>query len=193
MSATTDTTRRAPAAATPRRCPWCTPTDPSARPASRSTGSDPSTTPRPRAGPSPTAGTAPSGCSFCRLGTAALLAVTGLQKIDQRPGTVTMLRTAGLPAPDVLGGLLGPVQLAMAAALVLGVAVRLVGLGLLAQSVVALVLVDWSGRVDVFLPGVSGFTGERQVLLAAIGAALLGLGGGGLGLDRRVRARRAQR
>ncbi|GAA1897144.1 DoxX family protein [Lapillicoccus jejuensis] len=130
------------------------------------------------------------GLLLLRLGTAALLAVTGLQKIDQRPGTVTMLRTAGLPAPDVLGALLGPVQLAMAVALVLGLAVRVVGLGLLAQSVVALVLVDWSGRTDVFLPGVSGLAGERQLLLAAIGAALLGLGGGGLALDRRVRARR---
>lgn len=130
------------------------------------------------------------GLFLLRLGTAALLAVTGLQKVDQRPGTVTMLRDAGLPAPEVLGALLGPVQLAMAAALVLGLAVRVVGVGLLAQSVVALVLVDWSGRTDVFLPGVSGLAGERSLLLAAIGAALLGLGGGGLGLDRRVRARR---
>ena len=105
----------------------------------------------------------------------------------------TLLRTAGLPAPDVLGALLGPVQIAMAAALVLGVAVRVVGFGLLAQAVVALALVDWAGKVDIFLPGVSGFTGERQLLLGVIGAALLGLGGGGLGLDRRVRTRRAQR
>lgn len=130
------------------------------------------------------------GLLLLRLGTAALLAVTGLQKIDQRPGTVSMLRAAGLPAPDVLGALLGPVQLAMALALVLGLAVRVVGLGLLAQSVVALVLVDWAGRTDVFLPGVSGLAGERQLLLAAIGAALIGLGGGALGLDARVRARR---
>lgn len=133
------------------------------------------------------------GLLLLRLGTAALLLVTGLQKVDQRPGTVTMLRTAGLPAPDVLGALLGPVQIAMAAALVLGVAVRVVGFGLLAQAVVALALVDWAGKVDIFLPGVSGFTGERQLLLGVIGAALLGLGGGGLGLDRRVRTRRAQR
>jgi len=36
---------------------------------------------------------------------------------------------------------------------------------------------------------VPGFNGDFQLLLAGAGAALLGLGGGGFGLDRAVRNR----
>ncbi len=129
------------------------------------------------------------GLLLLRLVVAAVLGVRGLQKIDRRDEAEQMLRAVRMPAYEVLGTLLGPIQLAMAIALVLGLAVRVVGAGVVISAVTALVLVNWSRGSQIFSPGVPGFNGDFQLLLAGAGAALLGLGGGGLGLDRAVRNR----
>lgn len=129
------------------------------------------------------------GLLLLRLVVAAVVGVRGLQKIQHRDETVQMLRAVRLPAPDVLGMLFGPVQVAMAVALVLGLAVRVVGAGVAASAVTALVLVNWSSGAVIFADGVPGFNGDLQLLLAGAGFALLGLGGGAVGLDRSVRHR----
>ncbi|MDQ2758728.1 MAG: DoxX family membrane protein [Actinomycetota bacterium] len=129
------------------------------------------------------------GLLLLRLVVAAVVGVRGLQKISHRDETVQMLRAVRMPAYDVLGALFGPVQLAMAVALVLGLAVRVVGAGVAASAITALVLVNWATGSQIFTSGVPGFDGDFQLLLAGAGVALLGLGGGGLGLDRVVRNR----
>jgi len=129
------------------------------------------------------------GLLLLRLAVAAVLGVRGLQKIDKRDEAEQMLRAVRMPAYDVLGTLFGPIQLAMAIALVLGLAVRVVGAGVVTSAVTALVLVNWAKGSEIFAPGVPGFNGDFQLLLAGAGAALLGLGGGGFGLDRAVRNR----
>lgn len=129
------------------------------------------------------------GLLFLRLAVAAVVGVRGLQKIQHRDETEQMLRAVRLPAPDLLGMLFGPVQLAMAVALVLGLAVRVVGAGIAASAITALVLVNWSAGAVIFTEGVPGFNGDLQLLLAGVGLALLGVGGGAVGLDRSVRHR----
>lgn len=129
------------------------------------------------------------GLLLLRLVVAAVLGARGVQKITHRDETVAMLRAVRLPAYDVLGALFGPVQLAMAIALVLGLAVRVVGAGVVVSAVTALVLVNWSSGSALFTDGVPGFDGDFQLLLAGAGVALLGLGGGGFGVDRAVRHR----
>ncbi|MEO3935176.1 DoxX family membrane protein [Dermatophilaceae bacterium Soc4.6] len=129
------------------------------------------------------------GLLLLRLVVAAVVGTRGVQKIAHRDETAQMLRAVRLPAYDVLGMLFGPVQLAMAVALVLGLAVRVAGAGVAASAVTALVLVNWSSGSQIFVADVPGFDGDFQLLLAGAGVALLGLGGGGLGLDRAVRHR----
>lgn len=132
-----------------------------------------------------------AGLFLLRLAAAAVMGVNGLQKVQDRAGTVQQLRALHLPAPETMGMLFGPIEVAIAVALVLGLAVRLAGLGTAFIAISALVLVRWTSTEAVFVADQPGFTGATELLLAGIGLMLLGVGGGGWGLDHTVRNRRA--
>jgi uncharacterized membrane protein YphA (DoxX/SURF4 family) len=82
----------------------------------------------------------------------------------------------------------GVCEVAIAVALVFGILMRVVGLGIAAIAISALVYVKWHTGV-LFTEGQPGFAGELELLLAAVGLAFAGLGGGGWTVDRRFRRR----
>lgn len=126
------------------------------------------------------------GLFLLRLAVAAIMGVRGLQKLQSLPTTQQQLAQLGIPNPATMSVVLGGAEVAIALALVVGLAVRLAGLGITVVAVGALALVQWRSG-DVFTTGQPGFAGELELLLAGVGLALLGLGGGGWALDRRFR------
>ena len=129
------------------------------------------------------------GLFLLRLAVAAVLGAKGLQKAQDHESTEAMLRLAKVPSPEILGYAFGPVQIAIAVALVLGVAVRAAGVGIALSAIWALVTVNWTSGNPLFVADVPGFAGDFQLVLAGIGLMFLGVGGGGFGLDRRFRNR----
>ncbi|MEO9150753.1 MAG: DoxX family protein [Lapillicoccus sp.] len=131
-----------------------------------------------------------AGLFLLRLTAAAVMGIHGLQKTQAQTATEQQLRSLRIPAPDTLALLFGPLEIAIAVALVLGVAVRAAGLGTAIIAISALVLVRWTAMDAIFVADRPGFVGETELLLAGIGLMLLGVGGGGWGLDHKVRNRR---
>ena len=129
-----------------------------------------------------------AGLLLLRLVTAVILAVRGLQKLQHLDVTRGQFAQIGIPYPDTMAVVVGGAEFAIAFALIIGAFVRLAGLGIAIITIGALVYVKWRTG-DIFTAGQPGFNGELELLLAGVGLALLGLGGGGWGVDRRFRRR----
>jgi uncharacterized membrane protein YphA (DoxX/SURF4 family) len=129
-----------------------------------------------------------AGLLVLRLVTAVILAIRGLQKLQHLDVTRAQFAQLGIPSPDTLAVVVGGAEFAIAFALIIGASVRLAGLGITVITVGALSYVRWRTG-DVFTAGQAGFNGELELLLAGVGLAFLGLGGGGWGVDRRFRRR----
>lgn len=130
------------------------------------------------------------GLFVLRLVTAAIMGVHGIQKLLNLPGTTAMIEQTVIPYPSIMAIVVGAAEVAIAIALVFGLMTRVAGLGVLLVAGGALAFVLW-GNWNPFVPGQSGFTGELELLLAAVGLLLLFTGGGGWAVDRGFRARRA--
>ncbi len=128
------------------------------------------------------------GLLILRLVTAAILAIRGLQMLQDQDVSGDRFEQWGLPSPDVLVIVVGAVAFASAFLLIIGALVRVAGLAIAVLAVASLVYVQWRSG-DVFTSGQPGFTGELELLLAAVGLTFAGLGGGGWGVDRRFRRR----
>ncbi len=128
------------------------------------------------------------GLFVLRLVTAAIFGIRGLQKLQHLDITRQQFTQVGVPHPDTLALVTGIAEIVIAVALVLGIAIRIAAVGIVLISVGALVYVRWKSG-NIFTAGQPGFTGELELLLAAVGIALIGLGGGGWGFDRRFRRR----
>lgn len=81
--------------------------------------------------------------------------------------------------------------------LVIGLAVRVVGFLMTVLAVGSLAFLRW-GAFSVFRPGIDGFIGDRDLLLAAVGILFFCVGGGRAGVDAafslaRWRAKEAKR
>lgn len=129
-----------------------------------------------------------AGLLLLRLVTAVILAVRGLQKLQHLDVTRGQFAQIGIPSPDTMAVVVGGAEFAIAFALIIGAFVRLAGLGIAIITIGALVYVKWHTG-DIFTTGQPGFAGELELLLAGVGLAFLGLGGGGWGVDRRFRRR----
>lgn len=130
------------------------------------------------------------GLFLLRLVVAAIMGVHGVQKLLNLPGTTAMIGQTMIPYPSIMAIVIGAAEVAIAIALVFGLMTRIAGLGVLLIAGGALAFVLW-GSWNPFVPGESGFTGELELLLAAVGVLLLFTGGGGWAVDRGFRARRA--
>ena len=128
------------------------------------------------------------GLLILRLVTAAILAVRGLQMVQDQDVSGDRFEQWGLPNPDVLVIVVGAVAFASAFLLIIGALVRVAGLAIAVLAVASLVYVNWRSG-DVFTSGQPGFRGELELLLAGVGLTFAGLGGGGWGVDRRFRRR----
>jgi putative oxidoreductase len=128
------------------------------------------------------------GLLILRVVTAGIFAIRGLQKLQSLDLTSQQFAQAGVPNAATMAIVVGACEVAIAVALLLGVLVRLAGIGIAIITIGALVYVSWRTG-QVFSAGQPGFSGELELLLAAVGLAFAGLGGGGWGVDRRFRRR----
>ncbi len=130
------------------------------------------------------------GLFLLRLVVAAIIGVHGVNKLLNLPATTETLQNTILPAPSILAIVVGAAEVAIAIALLFGLLTRVAGFGLILVAGGALAFVLW-GPWSPFRPGQAGFTGELELLLAAVGVLFLLVGGGGWSVDRGFRARRA--
>ncbi|QGF23909.1 DoxX family protein [Raineyella fluvialis] len=131
------------------------------------------------------------GIFLLRLAAAAVLGVRGAQQLMDIPGTTATVAATALPYPVIFAWVLAAASVLIAVALVLGLAVRVAGAGAAAIGAGALVFVYW--WKSPFDPGMAGFHGETELLLAAVGLFLLLTGGGSWGIDAAVRKGRLTR
>lgn len=129
------------------------------------------------------------GLFLVRLVVAAIMAVRGLEIVTNLPAAEAQFAATVIPAPGIMAMVTGIAALAIAVALVFGLLTRVAGLGVALITGGALAFVLW-GNWSVFVPGRSGFLGEFELLLAAVGLLLLCVGGGGFSLDRSFRKSR---
>lgn len=128
------------------------------------------------------------GLLVLRIVVAAIFAIRGLQKVQHLDVTRTQFTQLGIPYADTVAFVVGVCEVAIAIALIFGIAVRIVGLGIAAIAIGALVYVKWRTNT-IFTDGQPGFVGELELLLAAVGLMFAGVGGGGWTVDRRFRRR----
>jgi putative oxidoreductase len=129
-----------------------------------------------------------AGLFLLRVVVAAIFAIRGLQKVQHLDVTRAQFGQVGIPYAETMAFAVGVCEVAIAVALVFGILMRVVGLGIAAIAIGALVYVKWRTGV-LFTEGQPGFAGELELLLAAVGLAFAGLGGGGWTVDRRFRRR----
>ena len=128
------------------------------------------------------------GLMVLRVVVAAIFAIRGLQKVQHLDVTRTQFEQVGIPYADTMAFVVGVCEVAIAVALVFGIAVRVVGVGIAIIAIGALAYVKWR-TWTVFTDGQPGFTGELELLMAAVGVMFAGVGGGGWTVDRRFRRR----
>lgn len=137
------------------------------------------------------------GLLVLRLVTAGLLGIIGYQILSNVDATAELFGRTLLPEPRLVTWIVGFGLAALAVMLIIGLAVRVVGFLIAAVAVSSLVFLRW-GAFNVFRPGVDGFIGDRDLLLAAVGILFLCVGGGRAGVDAafslaRWRAKEAKR
>ncbi|MGO4956786.1 DoxX family protein [Luteococcus sp. Sow4_B9] len=129
------------------------------------------------------------GLFLLRLVTGGIMAVHGVQKLTDIAGTQDFLTQLGLPSPHYLAWGTGIAEVLAGVALLFGLLTRLAGLGVAVVAIAALALVKW-GASNPFQAGKPGFTGELELLLAAVGLTLLFVGAGRWSIDGSIRAGR---
>jgi uncharacterized membrane protein YphA (DoxX/SURF4 family) len=123
-----------------------------------------------------------------RVVVAGIFTIRGLQIVQHLDVTKAQFAQIGIPYADTMAFVVGVCDVAIAIALVFGIAMRVVGIGIAVVAVGGLVYVTWRTGT-VFTEGQPGFAGELELLLAAVGLLFAGLGGGGWTVDRRFRRR----
>lgn len=121
----------------------------------------------------------------------AIVGIHAYQLLTGIPAFQAELGLTRLPSPSIMAWVAAIGSLLIAAALFLGVFVRVAGFGLAAMAVLALVFLRW-GSFSPFVSGQVGFLGELEFLLAGVGLLFLCVGGGLWGIDGIFRRRRAK-
>jgi uncharacterized membrane protein YphA (DoxX/SURF4 family) len=128
-----------------------------------------------------------------RFVVAALMGIRAVQDASHLSATTAIWENTVLPSPQIFAWGQICVEAACALLLVFGIGVRLVGALLVVLNIGLLAFVYW-GAVSPFQDGVSGFTGELQILLIGVGLLLIGVGGGGwLSVDSFIHRDRVRR
>jgi uncharacterized membrane protein YphA (DoxX/SURF4 family) len=128
-----------------------------------------------------------------RFVVAALMGIRAVQDASHLSATTAIWENTVLPSPQILAWSQICVEAACALLLVFGIGVRLVGALMIVLNLSLLAFVLW-GAVSPFQDGLSGFTGELQVLSIGVGLLFLGVGGGGwLSVDSFIHRDRVRR
>lgn len=131
------------------------------------------------------------GLFVLRVVTAGILGVHGYQHITDINGFTSYIAKVGLPSAHYFAWGIGVAEIAAAAAILFGFFTRVAGVGVAALGIGILAKVMW-GAANPFQSGVPGFTGELELLLAAVGILLFSLGAGRWSIDAGVRLGRQQ-
>lgn len=125
-----------------------------------------------------------------RIAVAAILISHAVRHLQDLDGFKEYVNGLDIPAANT-AAVLGPIiEIAIGAALVFGLAVRLAGFSTAVLFVLVIIAVF---RNDPIFPDDgAGFTAELEVLLVSCGLVFLLLGGGGWGLDRFFRSRHSR-
>lgn len=129
------------------------------------------------------------GLFVLRLVTAAIAGLYGFQTLTRLTATRETLARTVIPSPNIVAIIVAVAEIAIAVALLFGVLTRVAGLAIMVITIGALVFVLW-GVANPLQAGRPGFTGEFELLLAAVGFLLLTLGAGAWSIDAAVRRRR---
>lgn len=122
------------------------------------------------------------GLFILRLVTGGILGVLAYQILGNIDRTSAFIGQTLIPEPRLVSWILGFTLAVMALFLIIGLAVRVVGLLLAVIAGCALAFVRW-GQFSPFVDGLEGFIGDKDLLMAAVGIALFTLGGGRAGID----------
>ena len=83
------------------------------------------------------------GLLVLRIVVAAIFAIRGLQKVQHLDVTKTQFEQIGIPYADTLAFVVGVCEVAIAVALIFGIAMRIVGVGIAVIAIGALAYVKW--------------------------------------------------
>ncbi|MHA6525912.1 DoxX family protein [Tessaracoccus sp. G1721] len=122
------------------------------------------------------------GLFVLRLVTAAILGVVGYQVLSALDATTEFLGRTLIPEPELVAWIVGIGLAVMAVLLLIGLAVRVVGVLLVVVAAGSLAFIRW-GQFSPFVAGMEGFLGDLDLLLFAVGIVFLSLGGGRWGID----------
>ncbi|MDF1487688.1 DoxX family protein [Tessaracoccus caeni] len=122
------------------------------------------------------------GLFVLRLVVAGIVGVVGYQILSDVDATAAFLGQTLLPEPRLSAWIVGFTLGAIAVLLVIGMLVRVAGLLLLVIAGASLAFIRW-GAFNIFVPGLEGFLGDRDLLMAAVALLFLSLGGGRWGID----------
>lgn len=138
-----------------------------------------------REAPLPRPGVGPFG-SFglfiLRVISGAILGVIAYQILGNIDRTATFIGQTVIPEPRLVSWILGFTLAAMALFLIIGFAVRVVGLLLAVIAGCSLAFIRW-GQFSPFVDGMEGFIGDKDLLFAGVGLLFFTLGGGRAGID----------
>lgn len=154
-------------------------------------------TPEPEPTPTPTVRTTdkffPSlGLFLVRLVLAGIFGIRAVQHFTNLQMTNDLIAATAIPEPAIMAVVLCAGEMLIALGLLFGLLTRVAGFGVAAIAALALAFVYW-GASNPFVAGHFGFSGEYELLLAAVGLLILFTGGGGWGFDRRFRRNRQRR
>lgn len=121
-----------------------------------------------------------------RAVSAAILFIHGLNGLLNQAPALEMWSNTVLPFPRYIALGVSVAEVVVAILLLFGLLTRLAGLVQVGLMALILTFVMW-GRWSIFEPGGTGFIGEEELLLGAVGLAFLLLGAGGWSLDRAFR------
>ncbi len=132
------------------------------------------------------------GLLMLRLVVAALLGIVAYQVLTQIDASAAYLAQQTLiPEPRLVAWIVGFALAGMAIFLIMGLAVRVVGLLMAVIGIAGLALLRW-GAFSPFVAGQTGFVGDRDLLLVVIGILFFCIGGGKAGIDGALSAARAE-
>lgn len=122
------------------------------------------------------------GALVLRLVLTFVLGVAAWQILGDIDATANYLGQTVLPYPREIAWGLGFTLAALAVMFLLGFGVRVAGFLLAAIAGCALAFLRW-GPFPIFVEGLDGFRGDKELVLAAVGVLLFSIGGGKVGID----------
>ncbi|MFT8394823.1 DoxX family membrane protein [Propionibacterium sp.] len=132
------------------------------------------------------------GLFVLRLVTAVMTLTYGYQVLTQRSPVINTISRIGVPEANYVAWGLAGLLFVVSVMILFGLGTRIAGFIIAALGAAMLVFVKW-GNFNPFVAGVPGFSGDIDLVLAAVGWTFLFVGAGGWSLDAGSRHARIRR